>query len=98
MCIQRERFGLNLLADGFSDDYDPSINPGVFNSFAAAAFRFGHSQIRNTLSRFGENGQQFMEIDASDNHDPSYLYDLGNGGIDAILRGLVFDPAMSVDG
>ncbi len=34
---------------GFSDDYDPKINPNIINSFATAAYRF-HTliQVRNS--------------------------------------------------
>ena len=32
--------------------YDPRANPSITNEFTAAAYRFGHSMIRNQLSRF----------------------------------------------
>ena len=33
-------------------DYNTSINPTFSNAVGVAAFRFGHSQIRNSLSRY----------------------------------------------
>lgn len=30
----------------FTKDYDPKLHPGIANEFAAAAYRFGHSQIQ----------------------------------------------------
>ena len=41
----------NFQTEGYSSDYDATCNPGVFNEFAAAAFRFGHSLIRPMLPR-----------------------------------------------
>ena len=38
------RYG--LLVDEFSQ-YDPRMQPDIMNSFAAAAFRFGHSMINS---------------------------------------------------
>lgn len=38
-------YGLNLGAT--TDSYNSSINPGAANSFATAAFRFGHGEIKS---------------------------------------------------
>lgn len=50
------------------------------------------------MSRFGKNMREFETIDVGDNLNPSYLYDLFNGGIDSIIRGLANDRAQKVDG
>ena len=41
--------GLLPLEYGFSDDYDPTLNPTIFNSFASAAFRFGHTLVQGKV-------------------------------------------------
>lgn len=40
-----QRFGLNILANGYSNDYDENVNPSVTSEFSTAAFRFGHSAV-----------------------------------------------------
>ena len=34
---------------GYSSKYDSTINPTILNSFASAAFRFGHTLIQGML-------------------------------------------------
>lgn len=45
-------FGLNLEKKGFYSNYKPRINPSIANSFATAAFRFGHSLVQSSFIRF----------------------------------------------
>lgn len=40
-----ERFQLNVLASGYSTDYDSEVNACVTSEFTSAAFRFGHSAV-----------------------------------------------------
>lgn len=44
-------FELRLNEDGFYAGYDSRVNPAIANSFAAAAYRFGHSLVPNSLGR-----------------------------------------------
>lgn len=35
--------------------YDPTCNPTVFTEFSSAAFRFGHSLLKEQFKRMGAN-------------------------------------------
>ena len=75
------------------EGYDSSVNPGIVNSFATAAYRFGHSQIMPIFPRFDENWEEI-----SNGHIPLFqafsspFRLVQEGGIDPLIRGLISTP------
>ena len=76
--------------------YDPSINPGVLNSFATAAFRFGHSLIRPAFD--------ILDKGFNPTGNPLPLRQLffnntfiRSRGIDELLLGLLGNESQAVD-
>lgn len=47
-----QAFDLEVMKKGYYDGYDPTVNPNVANSFAAAAYRFGHSLVQHSFVRY----------------------------------------------
>ncbi|XP_062515696.1 uncharacterized protein LOC134191133 isoform X2 [Corticium candelabrum] len=78
--------------------YDPEVNADAGNSFATAAFRYGHSQVNTHLLRFDKDWDVISE-----GHLPlrdSYFAPervIHEGGIEPLLRGFVYQPAQEID-
>lgn len=70
-------YGLKLLPQGYYKDYNPSCSPIVFNEFAAAAFRIGHSLLRPHIPRLSAQHQPV---------DPPILLRDGFFKMDALLQ------------
>ncbi|XP_065655508.1 uncharacterized protein LOC100209490 isoform X5 [Hydra vulgaris] len=78
--------------------YNDTVNSGIFNEFATAAFRFGHSQVNSLIFRLKPNGTPINEGHA-------FLREMyfrphrleREGGIDPLLRGAVYFRAQEVD-
>ena len=81
----------------FFNGYDPNEDATTFNSLAAAAFRMGHSLIRESFGQFSKDFIRLGEVKTTRFFDPSSLYKLENNGIDGLHLGLVREQAQEFD-
>ena len=49
------RFDLTLLSNGYYSGYDSQCSSTIFNEFASAVFRFGHSLLKPRFERLDKN-------------------------------------------
>lgn len=78
--------------------YDNTIDPAVSNIFATAAYRVGHTMVNSSILRLDENYESIPagQLDLKDAFfNPSTITDYG--GIDPILRGLVYQKSQQTD-
>ncbi|XP_067034092.1 peroxidasin-like isoform X2 [Acropora muricata] len=95
----RKKARISLEPSGtFFNDYDPSLNPTLFNSFATAALRIGHSMIRQSFSQTTDQFTQRRLIPTSSAFfNPTSLFSSSSDGIGEILQGLVAQASRGVD-
>lgn len=80
---------------GFSPNYDPSIDPGIINSFAAAAYRM-HTLVPKTISFKDANGTPRGRLDISETYlNPSVIYDDSSFG--NLVNGMASDSCSNFD-
>lgn len=87
---------------GFFTGYDENVDPALANEVGVAAFRFGHTLIRNSLDRYNllhvnvNAPVTLAEIlfDSTQSYNTAY----GLGGIEAIFMGLLDQPTSLYDG
>ena len=80
--------------------FQPNLDPSVTNSFATAAFRFGHTMLRssNVLLALDSTAvlTQFQLRDSFNQLEPFYSRD-GGRGVDQILKGALFQNSFEYD-
>ncbi|CAB3398127.1 unnamed protein product [Caenorhabditis bovis] len=82
---------------GKSRKYDESKNPALSAEFAAAAFRFGHSQARQHFMRQDANNNTVGSLDLGSNiFYANELYRQA-GGWETLLNGMMTTSSMNVD-
>jgi hypothetical protein len=90
-----------LLGENALDDYtgyDDKVEPYILNSFVAAAFRTGHSQVGSQIIRLDDEG---MEIDGGHLSMEDAFFNpqalTNEGGIDPVLRGMAANVQEAMD-
>ncbi|WP_413744073.1 cadherin-like domain-containing protein [Synechococcus sp. MIT S9451] len=77
--------------------YDDKVNPGIYNEFSTAAYRFGHSMISNTIARRDHDGSESKEGDIQLRDAFFNIQILQQSGIETVLRGASLQQAQEVD-
>jgi len=84
--------------DEYYTGYDETIDPSIANEFSSAAFRFGHTMIRNSFSRAGPKHKKIDQVGLDKIlFRPVEAYNEKTGGIDGFLFGLLNDQAAKYD-
>nr|XP_040563711.1 peroxidase mlt-7-like [Lepeophtheirus salmonis] len=93
---RRFHYDLNLKQSSF---YDPFMNPSTSNSFATAAFRFGHSMVEGSIQRRSiSNNALIRTFQLKNNFNNLNEYTAKNGrGMEEIICGLFTQSAQSPD-
>uniref|UniRef100_T1IJ78 Peroxidase n=1 Tax=Strigamia maritima TaxID=126957 RepID=T1IJ78_STRMM len=91
-----ESADLKPLRHGYNNNYRSDINPGVFNEFAAAANRYGHSLIQGTMEMLNAQDEIEGTLNVRDQFAaPVPIYFPQN--LDRIIRGLTKQAVQKSD-
>lgn len=91
-----DKFGILTQKDGYWDGYDSTVNPGIIDAFAGAAFRVGHTLLPTAVERWSKAHKFIASKRLSDLiRRPFDLYRAGV--MDEYLMGLMNQVAQAVD-
>jgi len=86
------------LTFSLTDQYLPNVNPGIRNSFATAAFRFGHSGLPSHFEMRNVRNNRITVNSLQDHFFNMKLYYINQGqGMEDILNGMLFQGARPID-
>lgn len=94
MCV----YGLYSKLKGHDNVYNSKIDPSIFNSFGATAWRYGHSQIMPEISELKQNFRTINVHKIEDNLFSPNLYQHNYGDrVEDLSRWLAVKPASKID-
>ncbi|HUO38985.1 MAG TPA: peroxidase family protein, partial [Mycobacterium sp.] len=83
---------------GSYDGYNAGTNARITQEFSAAAFRLGHSIVSGTETKLATDGTTVLEEQSlADAFSDTPAQVETNGGVDALLRGIVHDNTQADD-
>lgn len=93
-----EIYELEVTRRGYDDQYNPMINPTIRNAFAAAAFRFGHSQIMPEQAYLLHDFITFEYKDLESQFlNPHMIQKQDGNKLPELMRWLSYDKSMGTD-
>ncbi|KAH7729318.1 Protein C46A5.4 [Aphelenchoides avenae] len=95
-CEVMARYDLTPRKTGYYDGYDGRCDASISQELATAAFRFGHTLIRNSFPRMSsEYGKYAAPVELEKNfNNASSVYDEAGGHVESILMAITFDDLL----